>query len=279
MVNPLADRPADAPRRAPRPAPAPRQEYQEFILQRIEEYKDALTREDLLAIGDEAVREMEHGGGDQYLLTEVLLLENVDRIIQRRLRLPSFPRWRQQHRKLREAQRGPTHWGLDTTGPLARFAPRLEPGDVAVVVGAGALSAALFLAAHDVEVLLLDQDLRGVEAAEQRAVTEHLGRRFQALVVRFGGWMPDVAPTFVALDPTALAPTGARDRATLIRDLQHRTLPGGVHCVLPPPSEREVIALAPEALRRLYDDWQMEGRRRGAGLVAIKRPDASDASP
>jgi hypothetical protein len=268
MVNPLADRPADAPRRAARPAPPLRQEYQEFILQRIDEYKDALTRADLLAIGDEAVRELE--GGDQYLLTEVLMLEHVDRIIQRRLRLPSFPRWRQQHRKLRDAQRSPTHWGLDASGPIARYAPRLEPGDVAVVVGAAALPAALFLAAHDVEVLLLDQDLSSIESAEQRAVTEHLGRRFQALVVRFGGWMPDVAPTFVALDPTALASTGARDRSALIGDLQLRTLPGGVHCVLPPQSDREVIALTPEALRHLYDEWQLERRKRGAGLVAIK---------
>lgn len=275
MVNPLADRPVDAPRPAPRPAPPPRQEYQEFILQRIEEYKNALSREDLLAIGDEAVRELEHG--DQYLLTEVLLLENVDRIIQRRLRLPSFPRWRQQHRKLREAQREPTHWGLDPGGPLTRYAPRLEPGDVAVVVGAGALSAALFLAAHDVEVLLLDQEISGVESAEQRAITEHLGRRFQALVVRFGSWLPDVAPTLVAIDPTALAPTGARERAALIGDLQHRTLPGGVHCLLPPQAEREVIALTPEALRRLYDEWRLERRKRGAGLVAIK-PTGGDAS-
>jgi hypothetical protein len=279
MVNPLADRRSDAPRPAPRPAPPPRQEYQEFILQRIEEYKEALSREDLLAIGDEAVRELEHGGGDQYLLTEVLLLEHVDRIIQRRLRLPSFPRWRQQHRRLREAQREPMHWGLDAGHPLARYAPRLEAGDVAVVIGAAALPTALFLAAHDVEVLLLDQDLGGVESAEQRAVTEHLGRRFQALVVRFGSWLPDVAPTLVAIDPASLAPTGARDRATLIRDLQRRTLPGGVHCVLPSPAEREVIALTPEALRQLYEEWQLERRKRGAGLVAIKPAAGSNASP
>ena len=279
MVSPLADRSADAPQRATRPVPPPRQEYQEFILQRIEEYKDALSRADLLAIGDEAVRELELGVDAQYLLTEVLLLEHVDRIIQRRLRLPSFPRWRRQHRKLREAQREPTHWSLDPAGPLARYAPRLEPGDIAIVVGAGALPAALFLAAHDVEVMLVDQDLSSVEAAEQRAVTEQLGRRFQALVIRFGNWLPDLCPTLVAIDPTALAPTGARDRATLIRDLQHRTLPGGVHCVLPPPAEREVIALTPEALRQLYDEWRLEHRKRGAGLVAIKPASGAAASP
>jgi len=277
MVNPLADRTPDPARRASgaRSAPTQRQEYQEFILQRIEEYKEALTREDLLAIGDEAVRELERG--DQYLLTEVLLLEHVDRIIQRRLRLPSFPRWKQKHRALRDAQREPTHWGLESDGALARYAPRLEAGDIAVVVGAGALPAALFLAAHDVEVLLLDQDLSGVESAEQRAVGEQLARRFQALVVRFGSWMPDVCPMFVALDPAALAGTTARDRAALIHDLQQRTLPGGVHLVLSTPSPSEVIALTPEALRRLYGDWRLERRKRAGGLVAIKpeRPGAS----
>jgi CO/xanthine dehydrogenase FAD-binding subunit len=284
-VNPLADpgpdptRPsAPAPAPAPRPATAPRQEYQEFILQRIEEYKDTLGRAELLAIGDEAVRDLEAVGGEQYLLTEVLLLEHVDRIIQRRLRLPSFTRWRQQHRALREAQRQATHWGLDPAGPFARLARRLEPGDVTVVVGAAALPAALFLAAHEVDVLLLDQDLGGVESAEQRAVTEQLARRFHGLVVRFGGWLPDVAPALVALDATALAPTAARERTALIHDLQRCTVPGGVHVVLPPQPARSVIALTPESLRRLYEGWEVERRRRGAALVASK-PRRTDTGP
>jgi hypothetical protein len=278
MVNPLADRAAGAERRQPRPPPPLRQEYQEFILQRIEEYKEALSRTDLLAIGDEAVRELETGRGDQYLLTEVLLLEHVDRIIQRRLRLPSFPRWRQRHRALREAQRAPTHWGLDAAGAVARYVPRLEPGDVAVVVGAGANSVALFLAAHDVDVLVLDQELHGIEAVEQRAVTEQLSRRLQALVVRFGGWMPDVCPAFVAIDPASLTTLPARERAALISDLQHRTLPGGVHVAIAPQAAREVIALTPEALRKLYADWRVERRRRGLGLVAIKPDPTRSAS-
>jgi len=39
---------------------------------------------------------------------------------------------------------------------------------------AAALAEALFLAAHDAEVFLLDQDLGAVEAAEGRAVNEQL---------------------------------------------------------------------------------------------------------
>src|SRR5437899_8790999 len=111
-----------------------KQEYHEFLLQRIEEYKNTRGREELLEIGDEAVRELEASAAGQYLLTEVLLLEHVDRIIARRLRLPSFPRWRQKHRALRAAQRAPTHWGLDPDNALVAAVRRLEPGDLAVVV-------------------------------------------------------------------------------------------------------------------------------------------------
>src|SRR5213594_1179129 len=131
-------------RRTPRSL---KQEYQEFILQRLEEYKNTVPRAELLKIGDEAVRELQASAQDQYLLTEVLLLEHVDRIIFRRLRLPAFPRWRQKHRALRAAQRAPTHWGLESDGPLVGAVRRLEPGDLAVVVGAAALPAALFIAA------------------------------------------------------------------------------------------------------------------------------------
>jgi len=190
-----------------------KQEFQEFILQRLEEYKNTVPRSELLRIGDEAVRELQASTQDQYLLTEVLLLEHVDRIIARRLRLPSFPRWRQKHRALREAQREPTHWGFDRGHPVVPWAARVEPGDVVVVLGSAALPEALFLAAHDAEVFLLDQDLGAVEAAEGRAVAEQLAGAFQALVINFGSWFPDLAPSLVAIAPAALGQLRAKDRA------------------------------------------------------------------
>ena len=256
-----------------RPPRSLKQEYQEFLLQRIEEYKNTLGREELLEIGDEAVRELETSAAGQYLLTEVLLLEHVDRLIAKRLRLPSFPRWRQKHRTLRAAQRAPTHWGLDADGALVTGVRRLEPGDLAVVVGAAALPAALFIAAHEAEVFFLDHDLAVVEGAESRAVTEQLAGRFQALVVTFGGWFPDVAPSVVVIDPAALASSRARDRHSLLVQLKARTRPGGVHVVLPSPSANEVIPLAPEALQAHYDGWEITRRRRSkasAGFTATK---------
>ncbi|MGH7672120.1 MAG: hypothetical protein ACREMC_04415 [Gemmatimonadales bacterium] len=265
---------------ARRPPRSLKQEYQEFILQRIEEYKNAIPRQELLQIGDEAVRELQANAQDQYLLTEVLLLEHVDRIIARRLRLPSFPRWREKHRALREAQREPTHWGLSPDHPIVPWAPRLEPGDLVVIVGAAALPEALFLAAHDARVFLVDQDLGAVEAAEGRAVTEQLGGLFQALVINFGRWFPDLAPTLVAIEPGSLADLRARDRATLVADLQVRTRSGGVHVVLPAGASRQVIPLAPEALQALYEGWQVQRSRRSkrSGFTATKPPRPLDTA-
>jgi hypothetical protein len=266
-------------RRAPRSL---KQEYQEFILQRLEEYKNTVPRAELLQIGDEAVRELQASAREQYLLTEVLLLEHVDRIIARRLRLPSFPRWRQKHRALREAQREPTHWGLDRDHPIVPWAARLEPGDVVVVLGAAALAEALFVAAHDAEVFLLDQDLGAVEAAEGRAVTEQLGGgAFQALVVNFGSWFPDLSPALVAIAPATLGQLRAKERASLIADLQVRTPSGGVHVVLPAETAgRGIIPLAPEALQTLYSGWQVHRGRRSkrSGFTAIKPPRQVDTA-
>src|SRR5213592_1510503 len=266
-----------------RPPRSLKQEYQEFLLERIEEYKNTLSREELLRFGDEAVRELQANAQDQYLLTEVLLLEHVDRIIARRLRLPSFLRWRQKHRALREAQREPTHWGLDRGHPLVPWAARVEPGDVVVVLGSAALGEALFLAAHDAEVFLLDQDLGAVEAAEGRAVTEQLAGTFQALVINFGSWFPDLAPSLVAIAPGCLAALRAKQRSSLISDLQVRTPSGGVHVLLPLPGENhEVIPLAPETLQHLYSGWQVQrgGTRRSkrSGFTAIKPPRRLDTA-
>ncbi len=270
-VPPLSHgQPARAARRPPRSL---KQEYEEFMLQRIEEYKNALAREDLLQIGDEAVRELEGNAGGQYLLTEVLLLEHVDRLIARRLRLPSFPRWRQKHRTLRISQREPTHWGLGADAPLIGLTRRFEPGDLAVVIGAGALPSALYLAAHDAEVFLLDQDLGAIESAESRAVAEQLAGRFHALVIQFGSWLPDVTPSLVVVDPAALAPARPKARQRLLDDLKARTRVGGVHLVLPTQPIHAVIPLAAEGLQGHYDGWLVTRRKRsrgGVGFVATK---------
>jgi hypothetical protein len=237
-----------------------RREYDEFILQRIEEYKEQLTREDLLSLGDEAVRELDSGPEGQLVLTEVLMLDHVDRIIKQRLRLPTFRRWRQKHAKLRRAQQSPTHWGLPSDTPLADLAQRLGDDDVALIVGTRAAPAGLLLAAYDANVLLIDQELAGIEANETRAVSEALGQRFQALVISLSGWFPDVHPQLVVFDPLLIASLDAATRAAWIQLLKTHTTPGGAHLILPPSAGEDVISL--EMWRHYYAGWVVESSSR-----------------
>jgi hypothetical protein len=230
------------------------------MLQRIEEYKEQLSRAELLSLGDEAVRELDAGPEGQLVLTEVLMLDHVDRIIKRRLRLPSFRRWRQKHLKLRQAQQTPNHWGLPADTPLTDLARRLEDDELALIVGIRAAPAGFLLAAHDVNVLLIDQDLGAIEAHEARAASEALSQRYQALVIDLGGWFPDVCPIVVVVDPVLLASLGGAG-ARLLEHLKSQTAPDGVHVALAPSGAAHPISW--EKWERYYEGWILHRSARG----------------
>src|SRR5919205_2037675 len=84
-----------------------KQHYQEYILQRIEGYKNSIGRDELLRLGDEAASELAATAQGQFVLTEVLMLESVDRLIMKRLALRPYRRWGQQVLQPRGAQRTP----------------------------------------------------------------------------------------------------------------------------------------------------------------------------
>jgi hypothetical protein len=249
-----------------------RQEYEQFLLERIEDYKNQLSRGELLALADEAVRELEVGPAEQLVLTEVLMLEHVDRLIMRRLRLPSYRRWRERHTRLRRAQREATHWGLPSDLPLADLAQRLEDGETAVVVGAAAAGAAFFLAAHEADVVVVAESVPAVDAIEARAAEEALASRIQALVVMLGEWFPDILPGLAVLDPGALSALEAPARIRAVLSLQERTTPGGAHLILPAEQRADIRSLAPEALAAQYPGWRLErGPKSGSRwLLAVK---------
>jgi hypothetical protein len=74
-------------------AASPRHEYLAWIEDQVEDFKAGISREDLLAIADEAVQDLFEDDGGQYPLTEILLRDAVDALIARRLRLPSYRQW------------------------------------------------------------------------------------------------------------------------------------------------------------------------------------------
>jgi hypothetical protein len=249
-----------------------RQEYEQFLLERIEDYKNQLSRGELLALADEAVRELEVGADEQLVLTEVLMLEHVDRLIMRRLRLPPYGRWRSRHARLRRAQREATHWGLPHDLPLENLAQRMEDGETAVVVGSAAAGAAYYLAAHEADVVVVAESVPAVDAIEARAAQEALATRIQALVVVLGEWFPDVMPALAVLDPGALGGLEAPARIRAVQVLQERTVRGGAHLILPADSRPDIRSLAPEALAAQYPEWHIErGPKTGARwLLAVK---------
>ena len=238
-------------RRAPRSL---RSEYEEFIEQRIEEYKDGLPRASILGIGDEAVQELARA--EQYTLTEVLLQEQVDSIIRRRLRLPSYRRWRERHLALRAAQVQPTHWGLAPHDPVVLLSEFVRDQDTYAVVGAADGACALFLAARGAKVLVGDPDLAAIEGLENRAIAEQLSSRIECLVVPLESWTPRRPLDGCVVETSALAGLSAGDRAELIRRLKAVTAQGGRHVVMPVsgPAGR-TPPVSSDALRSLYADW------------------------
>lgn len=257
-----------------------KQHYQEYILQRIEGYKNSIGRDELLRLGDEAASELQATAEGQFVLTEVLMLESVDRLIMKRLSLRPYRRWRQQFIRLRAAQRTPTHWGLDAGCPLTSLLPRIEPEDTALIVGTDAEPISYLLAAHDAAVTFIAADLGCVERVESRMAAEALASLFESYVAHLDPMLPGFLSfledlDIVVLDPSALLDLSAAQRADLVRDLQNRSRPGGVHVLLP-----TCPRIAPDSLRSLYAGWTHEddpkrrrrgGARRAEGLV-LTRP-------
>ncbi len=260
-----------APSRRKRSLPSLRQQYREYVMDRIEDYKESLPREELLRLGDDAARELQ-GGGGQLLLTEVLMQETVDQQIIRRLNLPSFRKWRSRILPLRQAQRDPTHWQIEHHDPVAVVLPRLEPGDRALVIGGGAEGAVFLLAAHDLEVTCLLENCAAAARVEEILATESLGGRCSVYVAMLGQWHPPLSrPIHLAVvDTRAVLALPPEHQARLLTWVQDLTAPEGLHAVV--TSEAD---LAPEGCLRHYPDWRRlplpaaAGRSKRAGLRGV----------
>ena len=260
----LESRPESSKTRRARPVRSPKQLYHEYILQRIEDYKNSLARDELLRLGNDAASEVQDATEGQYFLTEIVMQEMVDRLIMKRLKLPPFSRWRQRFAKIRLAQQSPTHWGIERHSVVAAVLPRLEPGDHALVVGGGSEAAAYLLAAHEVRLTCLFGDNATCTRVETRMAAESLTGNFEAFVAMLGTWFPDLdAPAhLVVIDAATLAGLPSNRRVALMARLQDVTHPGGLHAVIPSGSG------VADAWASLYPDWErvplsVRGVRRG----------------
>ena len=135
-----------------RPSRSLKYEYELYVEREIENYKESVPRSVLLSIGDEAVRVL--ADEQQFALTELLLWDEVDRIIFKRLRLPSYATWRKRRVKLLSELKRPEHWGLSPDDVVVRAVQPMT-GDAKVLV-AGTPDenrSLLYLAAHGCDLI------------------------------------------------------------------------------------------------------------------------------
>lgn len=228
-----------------------RHEYELFLEQEIENYKESIPRSALLAIGDEAAAKI--ASEPQFALTELLLLEEVDRIIAKRLRLPKYDTWRRKRLKLHEELRRPEHWGLSSSDALVRTISGESGGGHVLVAGDAARRSALYLAANGCDVTAVESEEEAVQRVMEAAIQAGLAERVHAVTGALSEFHPDVPLHAVVCSHAALDRLTVRERARVIALLQSATLDGGVHLV-------ETIAAGSSAvdeLRATYAGWQI----------------------
>jgi len=228
-------------------------EYDLYVENEIELYKDSISRTALLKIGDEAVAALHSQA--QFAMNELLLCDEVDRIIRKRLRTPSYATWRKKElKRLRELEefRRPERWGVRSDSVLAREVHL--PADARVLVaGSSNANAAMYLAAQGCSVTTLD----GASADPQPALNPEeaalLAGRIDSVPLGLKEWSPDEPLNAVVCTPAAFAGLSARERQKVLAVLQSATRDGGVHLVDTIIASQAGPSLA--ELRKSYKGW------------------------
>lgn len=228
-------------------------EYELYVEREIEDYKDSVSRGALLKIGDEAVEVLRKQ--DQIALTEMVVWQEVDRLITKRLRLPTYATWKRRRIKILEQYQKPEHWGIDPNAMLVRALSDSSDRHV-LVAGAEREGPALYLAARGCAVTAVEPAEDAVERVVRAAEAAGLTERVRGYCADLGGWAPDVELHGVVCSPTAFAGLTMQDRARVIEVLQSATVDGGVHLV-------ETIAAGTESMHDGFPLEELRSRYRG----------------
>ena len=256
-----------------RPSRSLQHEYELYIEREIENYKESIPRSALLKIGDEAVAALaEHS---QLALTELLLWEEVDRIIRARLRLPTYRTWRRRRLKELEEMRRPERWGLSADHAIVReVAP--APEARVLVAGSAAGESALFLAANGCDVTAVNDEADEIQRVLEAAEAVGLGDRVAASVGGLRSWTPREPLFAVVCSSDALTTLTPVERERVIEVLKSATRDGGVHLVesIAAGSGGAVLPSLDE-LRASYAGWAVTVERSGIGETFLARKELS----
>lgn len=254
-----------------------RYEYELYVEHEIEDYKDSVSRSSLLKLGDEAVATLQQG--DQTTLTEMLVWQEVDRIISRRLRLPSYATWRRRRLKILAEYQRPEHWGFDPQAIIVRALA--DSGDRHVLVaGAEREGPAMYLAAHGAAVTALEPQEATLERVVKAAAAAGLTERVRSYCADLSVWEPDVELHAVVCSPLALAGLHGAELERVLGGLQSATRSGGVHVMETATANLGNSAglLPVDELRNRYRGWSISVEE-GAGSTAtfVARKEAAVA--
>lgn len=228
-------------------------EYDLFVENGLELYKESISRTALLKIGDEAVASLH--SEPQFAMNELLLCDEVDRIIRKRLRIPSYLTWRRKElKRLKEQEefRRPERWGVRADSTLAREV-HLPAESRVLVAGSTAASTALYLAAQGCSVTAIDGMGSSAGASLNPQEAALLAGRIDTVPMGLKEWAPEGPLSAVVFTPAAFSGLTTAERLRVIGVLQSATRDGGVHLV------DTIIAGHAEPslseLRRSYKGW------------------------
>lgn len=236
-------------------------QYELYVENEIENYKDSVPRSALLKIGDEAVAALREQ--QQLALTELVVWEEVDRIIRKRLRIPSYSTWRRKRLKVLQEYQRPEHWGLHPDSVLAR---EVKPpaSSMVLVAGPDTERAAMYLAAHGCEVYAIDQTRDTVERVVNAAEAAGLTDLVHGYIADLRQWAPTAAAdaplSAVVCTPGAFEGLSDTERDQVIEQLQGATAEGGVHVV---NSDGDDAPQFVEQLSAQYRGWKISVERAG----------------
>ena len=249
-------------------------EYELYVEREIEEYKDSIPRSAILSIGDEAVARLR--AQEQVAFDELVLWDEVDRIITSRLRIPSYATWKRRRLKRLAEYRRPEHWGLLPNAPIVRAIAAGVESRV-LVTGPRASESALYLAANGCTVTAVGDAPDVMERVISAAEAVGLARQVMAYPSPLTEWAPDGPLNAVVVSPAAFIGLSSSDRARVIELLKSATLDGGVHLVETIVAGQASLSI--DELRAQYRGWSISVEPADAtGATFMARKELTPAS-
>lgn len=244
-------------------------EYDLYVENEIDAYKESISRTALLKIGDEAVAALR--SEPQFAMNELLLVAEVDKIIRKRKRIPTYATWRKHELKRRkelEELTRPEYWGVRPDSPVAR---EIHPSsDTRVLVAGDDLtSTAFYLAANGCSVTAINsgakKDPKPAKPTPMPDLPGHIDHHSE----RLNEWAPAESLNAVVFTPAAFAGLSARQRSEVLAALQSATEDGGVHLVEMIVAGRSGMSLS--ELRKSYKGWEVSVVADGSAKAFLAR--------